>query len=372
MLLIHANAFTGDHFEPDFCVRLSEGIITETGRGLSPLKGEEVEDAENRTLLPGFVDVHTHAWGGLDVMKGEKDIRGIAAAYRKLGVSAFLPTTMSASVSDTVHVLKAVRSVMESPEPGEALVAGAHMEAPFLSPDKCGAQRKECLRLPDPELFLQLCSGHPECVRMITLAPELPGAEALIPRLREMGITVSAGHTAADAETLHKAADLGLNHSTHTFNAQPVLHHRSPGVTGAALTDERVYCEIICDGFHLHPDIIRLVFAVKKADRTVIITDSMEAAGMPDGEYALGGQKVFVTGGKAVLADGTLAGSSLTMPRALQNLMRWGLAPEQVIPACTSTPAESVGLTGFGRLAAGYHAPVTLWDRDWNLVKVLG
>ena len=171
---------------------------------------------------------------------------------------------------------------------------------------------------------------------------------------------------------MHQAADWGSDHVTHTFNAQSPLHHRKPGVPGAALTDDRLYCEMICDGVHLHPDIIRLLYRAKSAEKAVMITDAMEAAGMPDGEYELGGQKVFVHGAEARLASGTLAGSVLTMPRALRNMIcRFGIPAEDAVRMCTLTPAESIGEAKAGRIAPGSPAILTLWDQAWDQMTVV-
>ena len=279
---------------------------------------------------------------------------------------------MSASEADTRLAVAGIRRVMARPEPRGARVLGAHMEAPFLSESKAGAQRKEFFADPDWDALLRMTEGHPEAVRLITLAPERPGSEAFIRRAAEAGIHVSLGHTAADAETVLRAADWGADHVTHTFNAQTPLHHRQPGVPGAALTDERLYCEMICDGVHLHRDIVRLIARCKGPGKAVAITDAMEAAGMPDGEYALGGQKVFVKAGEARLANGTLAGSVLTMPAALHNLIhRFGLPVEAACAMCTATPAASIGDPLAGRMLPGSPGILTRWSPEWEMVSVV-
>lgn len=183
---------------------------------------------------------------------------------------------------------------------------------------------------------------------------------------------ISIGHTAANAAQAHAAADWGADHVTHTFNAQTPIHHREPGVAGAALVDERLYCEIICDGKHLHDDIVKMLIRCKGRERTVAITDAMEAAGMPEGEYSLGGQVVFVKDGSARLADGTLAGSILTMPQALHNLIhRYGVDPADACAMCTSTPARSIGEHVAGHMVPGSPAVMTRWSHDWRLKSVI-
>ena len=371
MLIRGGNVFTGEGFRKGLSVRLEDGRVAETGTELTAGPGEEAVDLAGDYLLPGFVDVHIHAFRGHDAMRGEEDVRAMSRELARIGVAAFCPTTMSASEADTRRALDGIRAVMERPEEGGARVLGAHMEAPFLQPERAGAQLRQYFTAPDWGAFERMTGGRPDAVRLITLAPELPGAEAFVRRAAEAGIRVSLGHTSADAETAHAAGDWGADHVTHTFNAQSPLRHREPGVPGAALTDERFYCEMICDGIHLHRDTVRLI-ALCKGRRAVAVTDAMEAAGLPDGEYALGGQKAFVRGGEARLADGTLAGSVLTMPEALRNLIRpFGIESVLACAMCTSAPAASVGERVCGSIRPGAPAPLTRWSPDWELAAVI-
>ena len=371
MLIENGTVFTGDRFLKGFSVRLMNGIVTETGMGLSAENGENRIDLKGDYLLPGFVDVHIHAFRGSDTMRGEADIRRMSRELAKTGTGAFCPTTMSASMEDTGKVLEDVRKVMEQPERSGARVLGAHMEAPFLGEGKAGAQLKQFFCDPDWNKLVRM-AGDPSVVRLITMAPERDGSEEFIRRASAAGIHVSVGHTDADAERVHAAADWGADHVTHTFNAQTPIHHRKPGVPGAALTDGRYYCEMICDGKHLHDDIIRLMILCKGAQRAVAITDAMEAAGMPDGEYSLGGQPVIVKDGAARLTDGTLAGSILTMKQALINLIhRYGADPTAACAMCTSTPAESIGESVAGHMLPGSPAVLTRWSSDWHMISVI-
>ena len=372
MLIVNAAAFDGETFRKGLHVRLENGGIAETGEFLAPGEGEEVLDLCGDFLLPGFVDVHIHAFRGHDTMAGEDAVRAMSRDLAALGVAAFCPTTMSASPEETQLALEGIRKVMERPEPAGAQVLGAHMEAPFLREERAGAQRKEFFRDPSWEDFLEMTGGRPEIVRLITLAPERAGSEAFIRKAAEAGIHVSVGHTSADAETVHAAADWGADHVTHTFNAQTPLHHRKPGVPGAALTDDRYFCEMICDGIHLHRDAVRLIARCKGPERAVAVTDAMEAAGMPDGTYALGGQKVLVRAGEARLEDGTLAGSVLTMPQALRNLIHvFGIPPEEACAMVTLTPALSVGEQLAGRILPGASGILTRWSRDWQPAGII-
>ena len=371
MLLTNATIFQDGAFIPGMRVRLEANCIAAIGADLTARPGEDVHDLAGDHLLPGFVDVHIHAFKGCDTMQGEEAVRQMARGLYREGVAAFLPTTMSAPEEDARRAVDGVRAAMAAPEARTARILGAHMEAPFLNPAKCGAQRAECLCAPDWAAFLRM-AGDPAVVKLITIAPELPGAEDFIPRAVKAGVTVSLGHSAASAEQAHRAADLGASHCTHTFNAQPPLHHRTPGLTGAALTDSRIYAEFIADGVHLHADVVKLLCLCKGAEKAVAVTDAMEAAGMPDGEYSLGGQAVTVRGSEARLADGTLAGSVLTMRQALHNLIhRFGIAPAEAVRMCTSTPAESVGEQLCGHMTAGSPVPLTRWSKDWQFVSII-
>ena len=372
MLLKNGNVFDGEQFLEGLEVRLDDGTVTETGYDLQPADGGRIIDLEGDYLLPGFVDVHIHAFKGQDTMNGEAAVRSMSRELFRLGVAGFCPTTMSAGEAETCRAVTGIRAVMDHPEAEGAAVLGAHMEAPFLQEERAGAQLKEYFQNPDWDRFAAMTGGRTDTVRLITVAPEREGSESFIRKAASEGIRVSVGHTSADAETFHRAVRWGANHVTHTFNAQTPLKHREPGVPGAALTEDGVFCEMICDGIHLHPDIVRLIARCKGAGKAVVITDAMEAAGMPEGEYALGGQRVLVKDGAARLADGTLAGSVLTMPQALENLIhRFRIDPADACAMCTSAPADSIGETRFGRIRAGSPAPLTRWDRNWRMKGIV-
>ena len=371
MLITNGTVFCGKTFLNGTNIRLRNGMVTETGEGITAEQGETTIDLEGDYLLPGFVDVHIHAFRGFDTMRGESDIRNMSRELAKTGTGAFCPTTMSAPGQETAGVLSDIRKVMERPEGKGARVLGAHMEAPFLSPGKAGAQMKQYFCDPDWDALISMC-GDPAIVKLITMAPERAGSEAFIRKASGAGIHVSIGHTEADAMLVHAAGDWGADHITHTFNAQTPIHHREPGVPGAAMTDDRYYCEMICDGKHLHADIIKLIIRCKGPDRSVAITDAMEAAGMPDGEYSLGGQQVFVREGAARLENGTLAGSVLTMPQAFHHLIHlYGVDPVSACAMCTSTPAESIGEEAAGHMVPGSPGILTRWTHDWQMRSVI-
>ena len=369
MLLQNGMVFLEGGFERGD-VRLENGRIQETGV-LSPHPGEEVRNGEGLYVLPGFVDIHIHGYGGADCMRGEGDVRRMARGLLETGVAAFVPTTMSATAEETRSALAGIQAVCGRQEEGGAVVLGAHMEAPFLAPDYKGAQRGECLLLPSVSAYQEMARGI-SCVRMMTLAPELPGALALIRWLDARGIVTCAAHSGATAEEVHAAADAGLRQITHLFNAQTPLHHRRPGVPGAGLADSRLLLQVIADGIHLHPDVLRIAALAKGSRGVALISDSMEAAGLPDGMYDLGGQKVRVVSGAARLESGVLAGSTLTLHRALSNMIHLAhIPPETAVPMATSTPADALGETEYGRIRPGAAGVLALMDENWNFAGVI-
>ena len=369
MLVKNGLAFVRGAFERAD-VRIENGRIAEVGQ-LSAKAGEEIRDAQGLYVLPGFVDIHIHAFGGADCMRGEADVRRMSTGLLQTGVAAFVPTTMSAYPQQTYDALSGIQAVVDRPEAHGAAVLGAHMEAPFLALKYKGAQLGECLQAPSMEAYDGMVRDL-TCVRMMTLAPELPGALEVIAELKKRGVVTCAAHTAALAADIHAAADAGLTQITHLFNAQTPLHHREPGVPGAGLADDRIVVQMIADGIHLHPDVLRVAAKCKGAQGVALISDSMEAAGLPDGQYDLGGQAVYVKDGAARLENGVLAGSTLLMHQAVRNMITLaGIAPEEVIPMATSTPADSVGAKGFGRIEPGAAGVLALMDGSWNFAGVI-
>ncbi len=331
----------------------------------SPVNTRVIE-ADGLLVLPGLIDVHVHGGAGSDAMDATPQaLDQMSSFFLKHGVTSYLPTTITNSPEATIQAIENVLQYRPS-QPG-AHPLGLHLEGPYLCRSHRGAQPAEWLRSPDPQEYRAWFDAGG--IRLITLAPELPGVLDLIREGAGQGIHFSAGHTEASYEQVRQSADAGLDHATHTFNGMTGLHHREPGAVGAALLDERIFCEVIADGIHVHPAVLRLLARLKGVERTVLVTDAMRAAGLEDGVYDLGGQDITVEGGIARTASGSLAGSTLTLNQAVKNMVQLaGLAIPQAVAMATTTPAASLGLAGqIGSLQPGAQADVILVDEDFQV-----
>ena len=308
------------------------GLIAEVSQVRRSARQSADIDAPEFLVLPGFVDVHVHGGGGADFMHGTVDaVRQITRTHARYGTTSLLATTLTASRDATDVAIKALLTVSEAGrERDEARIAGIHLEGPYICAAKRGAQPAEFVRPPNAEEFAHWLKLGWGMIRKITIAPEIAGAEEVIKLACSKNITVSLGHTNATAAEAETAIDWGVTSATHVFNAMTGLHHREPGAVGAALTRPEIVCEVIADGIHLAPLIVKLIVAAKGPSGAVLITDAIEGTAMPDGKYELGGHPVFVQNGTAAFADGTLAGSVLTMNRAFTNLRRF--APAVSLP----------------------------------------
>ena len=353
------------------------GDIAEVGaRRTASLQSGDI-DANGLLVLPGFVDMHVHGGGGADFMHGTTDAaRQVARTHARFGTTGLLATTMTASREDTDRAVVAARGVSEAgPGEGEAHIVGIHLEGPYICAAKRGAQPLAFVRPPDADELAHWIALSGQTIRQITLAPELPGAEEVIRLARANGIIVSLGHTDAKAADVLAAIEGGATQATHTFNAMRGLHHREPGTVGAVLARPEVACEVIADGVHLDPLVVRLIVAAKGAAGAVLITDAIEGAAMPDGDYALGGQAVFVREGTAAFADGTLAGSVLTMNRAFANVRRFaGVGVGEAARLSSGNAARQLGMGGrFGEIVPGRAGDIAILHPDtgevaWTLV----
>ena len=333
--------------------------------------GAQVLDFPGATLGPAFFDVHIHGAAGHDVMEATTqalDTMGTFLASR--GTSAYLATTVTASLDATLRALDGLANeIAKLPQPGRARPLGIHLEGPFLSHEKRGVQPAEHLLAPSIATFDRLIEAAHGHVRLMTLAPELPGATELAAHATSRGVRVSVGHSNATAAETRATLAAGAVSATHTFNAMRPLDHREPGILGIVLTTDTLFSELICDGIHTDPEIVRLWWRCKGPERAILVTDGMAAAGMPDGEYQLGGFPVQVKDGRAT-ARGVLAGSVLTLDRALSNFVRFtGATIDQGLRLLSTNPAAMTGLAHrAGTLAPGKSANLVAVDAAGKLV----
>lgn len=327
-------------------------------------------DASGLYITPGLIDVHTHGAAGFDTMDATPQaIRAMADYFIRHGVTSFLATTITNS---SQGIVSAIDNLRKLPKVGSgSQVLGVHLEGPYINSTHKGAQPEEWVRHPSP---VEYCPWFDSgLVRLMTIAPELPGAVECIRQGTARGIKFSAGHSGASYSQAIAAIDAGLNHSTHTFNGMIAMNHRNPGVVGAVLTDERIYCEMIADGIHIHPAVLRLIVRIKGVERTILVTDSMRATGLSDGEYDLGGHKSIVKDGVVRTSSGSLAGSTLTLDRAVANMMTFGgCTINQAVEMATSSPANCLGLKGqIGVIIPGADADLLLADESFTIKTVL-
>lgn len=322
---------------------------------------EEILDAQGNFVAPGFINVHIHGCAGADVMDGTPDaLEKICNFLPRTGVTSFLPTTMNMSLEKIHRALENIRHAKNS----GAKILGAHVEGPFISAKYHGAQDKKNIRRADLSLF----SEYLDVIKIITAAPE-EFELSFVDACRAENILVSVGHSAADYETALAAIERGASHVTHLFNAQTGLHHRKPGVVGAAL-DSHATVELITDNVHVHPAVQRLVWKVKPREEIILITDSLRACGLGDCESELGGQKVFVRNGVATLADGTIAASVAPMNDVVKNFYRNTRANlAEVVELVTKNPARELGIYDtLGSLEVGKAADFVIFDADFNIL----
>lgn len=326
---------------------------------------EEI-DGKGGYLSAGLIDTHIHGAGGYDTMDADSDsLNNISKVLARYGVTSFLPTTMTMSSKDIQAALENIRAAKINGTDG-ARVVGTHVEGPFISPEYIGAQNSDYLAKPNRELL----RNYYDVIKVVTLAPEVEGALELIEDLTENNITASAGHSAASYEDFKKAFHLGMDHFTHLYNAMTGLHHRNPGLVGAAL-DFDTTVELIADLIHHHPAVDRLTINAKGADKVILVSDAMEAAGLEEGEYELGGQKVIVKDGAARLEDGRLAGSVLTLDKAVRNLLEISrMSIPDLFKMVTVNPAEIISLDHqLGRIREDLKADLAIFNEEFEVEK---
>ncbi len=326
---------------------------------------------EDQLVLPGFIDIHIHGVAGADAMDAtEEALAVMAKELPKEGTTSFLATTMTQDSANIKKALQAIQSFKVNGNPaGETEMLGVHLEGPFISPLKAGAQPLHHIKNADVDLFKEWNEASGNAIKQVTLAPEQPGAKELIKHLRNSNIICSMGHTNATYEQASEAIEQGVSNATHLFNQMTGLHHRDIGAAGAALLDDRVFVEMIGDGIHISPEMIKLALRAKGKEKAILITDAMRAKGMADGQYDLGGQEVTVKGPEARLADGTLAGSILKMNDALKNVCHFtGYSLQEVVQMATVNPAKQLNVFDKkGSIAVGKDADIVIMDTNFKI-----
>lgn len=332
--------------------------------------GEDIIDAGGNYVAPGLVDIHIHGYLNADTSDGSSDgIRTIARGIAQNGVTSFLPTTMTVSKAEIDAALDSVRAVKEESKSWDgAEIIGVHAEGPFINPSKKGAQAAENILKPDAGYLIE----NKDIIRSVTLAPEMDENHECIKRVKaETDIVISMGHTDATFEQAMSAVADGVSHSTHLYNAMSPMHHRKPGVVSAVFATG-VSTELIADTFHIHPGLFGVVASIKK-DKLVLITDCTRAGGMPDGEYSLGGQPIFLHGIQCLLADGTIAGSVLKLNLAIRNVLEHTSLPVETVVAMASINAARAIHEDFriGSLDEGKDADIIIADEKFNIISTI-
>ncbi len=370
--IIHAELYTPDQFLSDQTIEIKDGKI----QSISPTIRDDGSNttacfnAQGFFVTPGFIDIHTHGGMGADTMDAtQKALETMSAYLGEHGITSFLATTVTNSSESIYTALTAIRDFQHN-LPGANLL-GAHVEGPYINIAQKGAQNPQFFRSPQPgEYHTWIETG---VVKLITIAPEIEGMDEFIRYCVEHEVELAIGHSSATYEQVIHAADLGVRQATHLFNGMQGLHHREPGTAGGILADNRIFAQIIVDGIHLHPAIVKLIIALKGIDRTILISDAMRAAGLSDGTYDLGGQDVTVLDGVARISNGNLAGSTLTLDKAIRNIMQFcGMNFQQVLPMATRIPAEAIHMASCkGVVEVGSDADLTFFDTSYQVIATM-
>jgi len=376
--LIHAaRAFTPTSEIEDAGILFREDVIEAVGprSGMSLPSGAQEIRADGRIAVPGFIDVHIHGAGGHDFMEGKPEAcRAVSRKVSEHGTTSLVATTVTASSDDTVRAVEGIAGYMarqHQTEEARAEILGIHFEGPFISKERRGVHPPEWIQLPSSQTlgrFLKAAAGN---ARILTIAPELLGAAPCIDAAREAGLVVSMGHTDATYEQARAAMARGARNATHVYNAMRPFSHRDPGVIGAVLTSPDINAELIADGVHVEEAAMKLLLLAKGVARVILVSDGLSATGMPDGKYMLGNLEVTVSGGVCRNADGVLAGSTLTLDRALRNIVNLGIALPDAVRTLTLNPASMLGIEfKKGSLRTGADADIVLLDEGLRITNV--
>lgn len=369
MILKNAEVFNGDFEKIRADVKIDGEKISKIGN----FSSEDGLDLTGLVVMPGLIDMHIHGCGGADTGDATPEaLETMSQTLVKKGVTSFCPASMTLSFEELTKIFANIDAMKD--KVGGAYIHGANMEGPYIAMSKKGAQNPLYVRNPDKEEFKKLYEGCNGAIRVVDIAPECDGGDEFIKEIQPI-CPVSIAHTDAGYDEAVHAIELGVRHITHLFNAQSGLHHRKPGVVGAAFDVGRangVRAELICDGFHIHPATLRIAFREMGEDGTVIISDSMKAAGCPDGDYDLGGQPVYVRDGKALLADGTIAASTSNVYKELKNVISFGIPEKQAVKSATINPAKAIRVDDkTGSIEEGKLADILVVDKDYNIKLVI-
>ena len=347
--------------------RVENGRFTEI---LHTVPEEDGVDLKGAHVIPGLVDIHTHGNSGADFSDGDYEgLVSMARYYAQNGITSFAPASMTLPYEVLEKAFATGARLREEQPAGCARIMGIQMEGPFFSEKKKGAQNGEYLKNPDFAAFQKLYEGCGGLVKIADLAPELPGSVEFVQKASKV-CTVSVAHTDATYEDAKGAFDAGATHLTHLFNAMPSIHHRKPGVIGAASENETVQAELICDGLHVHPSAVRMAFRLFPG-RICLVSDSLRCCGMPDGEYELGGQQVTLQGSIAKLADGTIAGAATNLYDGMRHAVEFGISREEAVLSATLNPAKALACENeIGSIAVGKRADFVLCDENLNRKQV--
>lgn len=363
------NIHTETKILPYGAITIDSGIIRDISLDIPHKSAAEIlELPDDWQVLPGMIDVHVHGAAGADTMDATPEaLATISDNLVKEGVTSFVATTMTATNEDIATALKNAQQYLHSQNKGAEFL-GVNVEGPFLAATKAGAQQAELLQKPDIKLVEKWLKLAPDVIKIVSVAPELANSCELIKFLTKNNIITSIGHSDATLQQAQQAIASGATEATHLFNAMHALHHREPGIAGACLLDERVYVELIADGIHVHPAMLQMTLKLKGKDKILLITDAMRAKYLQDGEYLLGGQKVYVADNKARLSDGTLAGSILRMDQALRNMVQFtNCSLTDAIKMVAVNPAKHLGVYDRkGSIAVNKDADLVILDADLN------
>lgn len=354
MKLIHAKIFQKKGFvEGNLCIH--------QGKFVQESKDDQIVDVKGMMVLPGFIDIHVHGAMGADFNDGTQESIGkITGFFAAHGTTSLLATTSTVSIETLARAVEAAAEYQKNPKAPGAQVLGVHLEGPFFNPNALGAQNPAYVQMPSEEIFLKIAGKHADFIKMAAVAPEMEGAEDFIRDMRRRGIVAAVGHTCADYETAKSAFSAGANMLTHFYNAMTPLKHREPGVVGAAFEHKNLYTQLICDFIHVHPAALRIAIEEMGKDHVIAITDAISGTGLGDGTYSLGGLEIFVKDGVCRIAQGNLAGSTLTLDTALRNLLSMGYSIADCVGFLSKNPARALGLHQKGTIAEGFDADLVV------------